>query len=124
SRSPRAQKWYERALTEYRAAAVDSAYESVQHALDLVPEDEEVRLLAARVALARLEYDETIRLLRGLTMSEAQALRGRAYWYKGDLEKAADELEKHLADPEVKDPWAKEITRLARLGVGRKPFSI
>lgn len=124
SRPPRAQKWYERALAEFRAASVDAAHDSVQHALDIVPEDEEVRMLAARVALARLEYDEVLRLLRGLESSPAMSLRGRALWYKGDLERAADELERLLSDPDVADPWAKSITKLARHGMGRKPFQV
>ncbi len=123
-RPPRAQKWYERAQAEYHVANLEAAHDSARHALDLVPQDEQVRLLAAQVALARLEYDEVLRLLRGIETSEASALRGRAYWYQGDLEQAADELDRLLADPEVTDKWAKSITKLARRGVGRKPFDI
>jgi len=123
-RPPRAQKWYERAQSEYQVANLEAAHDSARHALDLVPKDPEVRLLAAKVALARLEYDEVLRLLRGIETTAASALRGRAYWYQGDLEKAADELDKLLADPEVTDKWAKSITKLARRGVGRKPFDI
>src|SRR5262245_35946824 len=66
SRPPRAQQWYERALAEFRAVDIEAAHDSARHALDLVPDDEEVRVLAARVALARLEYDEVVRLLKGL----------------------------------------------------------
>jgi tetratricopeptide (TPR) repeat protein len=123
-RPPRAQKWYDRAQAEYRIAQLDAAYDSARHALDLVPGDEQVRLLAAQVALARLEYDEVLRLLRGIVSSSASALRGRAYWYQGELDRAADELDKLLADPEVTDKWAKSITKLARRGAGRKPFEI
>jgi len=123
-RPERAQKWYLRAVSELRAADVDGARDSVRHALDLVPEDPGVRLVAARVALARLEQDEVLRLLRGVKGSAAAALRGRAAWYKGDLERAADELEALLADPEVDDPWAQAIVKLARTGAGRKPFEL
>jgi hypothetical protein len=124
SRPPRAQGWYERALDEFGRCDIDAAHDSVRHALDMVPRDTEVRLLGARVALARLEYDEVTRLLRGLPGSEASGLRGRALWYKGDLEGAANELDRLLADPEVKDAWAKSISKLARTGVGRKPFDV
>ena len=54
--------------------------------------------------------------------SEAAGLRGRALWYKGELEAAADELDAMLNDPEVKDDWAKSISKLARRGAGRTPF--
>ncbi len=124
TRPPRAQKWFERAQLEYRSAQLDQAHDSARQALDLVPKDEQVRLLAARVALGRLEFDEVLRLLAGVETSPSLALRGRAHWYKGDIHKAADELEKLLRDPEVNDRWAKSINKLARRGVGRKPFDI
>jgi len=123
-RPPRAQKWFLRAQGEFAEVRVDEARDSAQRALDLVPTDEAVRLLAAQIALAKLEFDETIRLLRGVRSSQASSLRGRAYWYKGDPEKAADALEQLLTDPEVKDPWAKSITQLARRGMGRQPFTV
>jgi hypothetical protein len=124
ARSPRAERWFQRASGEFHRVELDAAHDSVRHALDLVPEDVAVRMLAARIALARLELDEVLRLLRGLPGSEASSLRGRALWYKADLERAADELEQLLADPEVSDPWAKAINRLAREGAGRRPFEI
>jgi hypothetical protein len=40
------------------------------------------------------------------------------------VEQAADELEALLADPEVRDPWARDIARLARRGAGRHPFEM
>ena len=97
-RPPRAEKWYQRALKEYRSVAMDAAYDSARQALDIVPKDAEVRLLAARVALARLEFDEALLRLKGIEGSAASSLRGRAYWYKGELEKAADELETAARD--------------------------
>lgn len=131
-RPARAEKWFQRASKEYRRVAMDEAYESVRQALTLVPRDREVRMLAARVALARLEFDEALKQLKGLrsacdpkpneAATKASSLRGRALWYRGDLEKAADELECLLRDPDVKDVWAREITKLARRGIGRKPF--
>lgn len=124
NRPPKAEKWYQRAIDEYSAAQVDTAHDSVRHALDIVPEDPEVRVLAARIALARLEYDEVVRLLDGLESSPARSLRGRAYWYQGEIERTARELDRLLDDPEVDDPWAKAINKLAHRGEGRKPFDI
>ena len=65
-----------------------------------------------------------MKLTEGMTGSDAKGLRGRAYWYAGDIEKAADELEEMLRDPAVKDNWAKEVAKLARRGQGRHPFAI
>lgn len=124
NRPPKAQKWYQRAIDEYSAAQIDIAHDSVRHALDIVPEDPEVRVLAARIALARLEYDEVVRLLDGLETSAARSLRGRAYWYQGEIERTARELDRLLDDPDVDDPWAKAINKLAHRGEGRKPFDI
>jgi hypothetical protein len=89
-----------------------------------MPERTEARLLSAKVALAGLDYDRVQASLRGLDTTDARSLRGRAYWYAGEVEHAADELEKLLSDPEVRDPWAAEIAKLARVGAGRKPFEI
>lgn len=123
-RPEKAEKWFQRAALEYRQVALETAHDSVRHALDLVPEDEEVRLLAARVALSRLEYDEVLRLLHGVRSSAAASLRGRAHWYRGDVEKAAEELDQLLTDPDVDDGWAKSIGALAHAGAGRKPFEL
>jgi hypothetical protein len=122
SRPPRAEKWYQRALGEYQHVAMDSAYDSARQALEIVPEDPEVKLLAARVALARLEFDEVLRMLKGVKSVEASKLRGRAHWYKGDVERAAEEMDQLLADPDAADSWAKQIGQLAHNSAGRKPF--
>jgi tetratricopeptide (TPR) repeat protein len=119
-----AEKWFRRAQEDYQVANIDEARDSVRKALSIVPGDAEVRTLAASIALSRLEFDETIRLLKGVEGSEAAGLRGRAYWYKGDLERAADELEATLNDPDVHDEWAKAIAKLARQGSGREPFAV
>ena len=66
------------------------------------------------------DYDRSLRVLRGLESSEARAVRGRALWYKGDLPRAADELGALLQDPEVKDPWAVEIVKLANPRIRRR----
>ncbi len=124
ARPERAERWYQRAIGEYRRVAMDSAFDSARQALELVPSDPDVQILAARVALARLEYDETIRLLKNVPGSAAASLRGRAHWYRGDSDRAADELEQLLADPEIVDAWAKQIAQLARRGAGRKPFDM
>jgi hypothetical protein len=117
-----AEKWYRRAQTSFTQADFDEAHDSIANAAQLVPEDTEVKALAAKIALASLDYAEVLRLLKGVHTSEAAGLRGRALWYKGELEAAADELDAMLNDPEVKDDWAKSISKLARRGAGRTPF--
>ncbi|WP_437959034.1 hypothetical protein WME76_04875 [Sorangium sp. So ce119] len=124
ARPPAAEKWLARARQEFQSADVDNARDAVAKALTIVPTDTEARLLAGRIALARLDYAEALRLLQGVAGSEAAGLRGRALWYKGDLDAAADELEAMLDDPDVVDDWAKSIAKLARRGAGRAPFTI
>lgn len=119
---PMGKKWFERASQSYRSGDIEDAQLAVTKALRVVPDREEVRLLGARVALAQLEFDETIRLTEGLLSTDARGVRGRALWYGGQLERAADELDQLLADPEVRDPWAADIAKLARRGSGRTPF--
>ncbi len=119
-----ADKWFKRAEKGYRAGDIDDAHEALRSALQAAPHDPEVRTLGARIALARLDLPEVLRLTEGLQTSDVRALRGRAYWYAGDIEQAADELEAMLQDPGVKDPWAREVSRLARRGTGRHPFAM
>jgi hypothetical protein len=127
ARSPLAEQWYSRAKQAYRAGDFEDAHDSVNHAIQAAPRDPELRALAARVALTRLEFTEALKMTEGLRLEGAAAtdlhgIRGRAFWYSGDIDQAADELEAMLADPAVKDPWAKEIAQLARRGSGRHPF--
>jgi hypothetical protein len=117
-----AEKWFRRAQTDFTEADFAEAHDSIAKAAQLVPDDVEVKTLAAKIALSSLDYAEVLRLLKGVRTSEAAGLRGRAHWYKGDLETAADELDAMLNDPEVKDDWAKSISKLARRGTGRTPF--
>ncbi len=117
-------KWFERAKAELQMADVEEAKDSVDKALSGAPADNDVKMLAAQIHLAMLDYAEAVRLLRDVKGSQAAALRGRALWYKGDLEGAADELEAMLNDPDVVDDWAKSIAKLARRGAGRVPFTI
>jgi tetratricopeptide (TPR) repeat protein len=124
ARPQAAQKWFLRAQQEFQNADVENARDAISKALAIVPADTEVRQLAARIALARLDYAETLRLLKGVQGSEAAGMRGRALWYKGDIDRAADELEAMLDDPDVVDEWAKSIAKLAREGEGRVPFAI
>ncbi|MEA2752957.1 MAG: hypothetical protein QOI41_7100 [Myxococcales bacterium] len=123
-RAPLADKWLTRAKAAYRSGDLDDASTAIDGALKTAPRDTETRLLGARIALAKLEYNEALKLSEGITGSDARALRGRAFWYAGDIEKAADELEEMLRDPTVKDSWAKEVAKLARRGQGRHPFAI
>lgn len=123
-RSDVAEKWLARAKHSYRSGDADDATQAIDGALKAAPRDEEARLLAARIALARLDYAEAIRLTEGLPLTDAKSIRGRALWYSGDIERAADELEDMLRDPAVKDPWARDVAKLARRGHGRHPFAI
>lgn len=124
NRPEKAETWYRRAGKEFKEGDFEEAHDSAQKALAIVPEDPEVKTLAAEVALTALDYAEVARLLKGVKSTDAARLRGRALWYKGDLEAAADELEAMLNDPEVKDDWAKSTSKLARRGAGRTPFSL
>ena len=124
TRSDLAQKWLDRAKASYANADLDDASDAARSALQAAPNDVEIKVWAGRVALARLDYAETMRLLKGVETTDARGLRGRAEWYSGDIEKAADELEAMLQDPDVHDNWAKAIAGLARRGVGRKPFQL
>lgn len=123
-RAPLADKWLARAKAAYRSGDLEDASTAIDGALKTAPRDTETRLLGTRIALAKLEYNEAIKLSEGIPGSDAKGLRGRAFWYAGDIEKAADELEEMLRDPNVKDNWAKEVAKLARRGQGRHPFAI
>jgi len=121
---PVAKRWYERGAASYKAGDLEDAELAVENALRAAPQQPETRLLAGRVSLARLDYDRTLQVLKGLNSAEARGVRGRALWYRGDVQSAADELDALLRDPDVKDGWAVEIVKLARRGVGRKPFDM
>jgi hypothetical protein len=121
---PMSKRWFDRGDASFRQGDLDDAESASENALKVTPDREEVRLLAARIALAKLEYQRAIQVLKGVESNEARSLRGRAYWYAGEIDKAADELERLVADPEVRDPWATEIAKLARQGSGRKPFEM
>jgi len=121
---PTSKRWFDRGDASFRQGDLDDAETASANALRVTPDREEVRLLAGRIALAKLEYERAIQVLKGLESNEARSLRGRAYWYAGEIDKAADELERLVADPEVRDPWAVEIAKLARQGSGRKPFEM
>lgn len=124
NRTQLADKWLARAKQSYRSGDADDATAAIDGALKASPKDRETRLLGARIALAKLDFEETIKLTEGLQGSDAKSLRGRAFWYAGDIERAADELEEMLRDPQVKDPWARDVAKLARRGHGRHPFAI
>jgi hypothetical protein len=119
-----AKKWFDRAQQSFSALDIGDAELSVKNALELEPERPSVKLLAASIALAQMRYDEAVSLLAGQTSVEARGLRSRAYWYSGQLGNAADELDRLLEDPEVKDPWARGVQQLARTGEGREPFRL
>ena len=121
---PLAKKWFERADASFRGGDVEDADTAVESALHADPHRPEIRVLAARIALSRLEYAKVATLLKDVAGTEASSIRGRALWYSGEVEQAADELERLVADPEVRDPWASDIAKLSRRGIGRKPFTM
>jgi hypothetical protein len=121
---PLAKKWFDRAEASFKTGDVEDAETAIQSALHADPHRPEIRLVAARIALAQLEYAKVQTLLKGVEGAEAASIRGRAYWYSGEIELAADELEHLVADPEVRDPWAADIAKLSRRGIGRKPFAM
>ncbi|AKU96587.1 hypothetical protein AKJ09_03251 [Labilithrix luteola] len=119
-----ADKWHKRAEQSYKAGDLDDATTAIDGALKAAPQDPETRLLGARIALAKLDYAQAIKLTENLPSSDAKGVRGRALWYSGDIERAADDLEDMLRDPNVKDNWARDVAKLARRGQGRHPFAI
>jgi len=123
-RTPLADKWLSRAKQSYKSGDIDDAASAAEGALKAAPQDPEARVTAARIALAKLDYAAAIKLTENLPSSEAKGIRGRALWYSGDIERAADDLEDMLRDPAVKDTWARDVAGLARRGQGRHPFAI
>lgn len=124
SRTPLVEKWLTRAQQSYKSGDFEDAHNAAESALRASPKDPEVRALAARMALAQLDFDQALKLTEGLKSSDAHGIRGRAFWYSGQTDQAADELEAALADPSVKDPWAHDVARLARQGGGKHPFTL
>jgi hypothetical protein len=123
-RTPLADKWLIRAGASYKTGDFDDAQSSATAALDVAPKDPAIRLLNAKLALSHLDWQRALKLTDGLQSSDAHAIRGRAHWYAGEIDEAADELEAEVRDPLVKDPWAHQIANLARRGSGRHPFAM
>ncbi|APR99333.1 tetratricopeptide repeat protein [Pajaroellobacter abortibovis] len=117
-------KWVTCASQSYYAGEWDDAVEASRAGLQIGRENASLKIIAARLALARLEFNEAIQLTSSLEDSEAYGIRWRAHWFQGEIEQAADELEEYLKAPSSKDMWAKEISRLARKGIGRHPFTL
>ncbi|MFO0669553.1 MAG: hypothetical protein U0235_08005 [Polyangiaceae bacterium] len=125
NRAPLADKWLTRAQASYKSGDFEDASQAAESALGAAPSDPDIRLLAARLALAKMEWGKAAKLTEGMTTADALSVRGRAHWYAGDVEAAADALEALLRDPAVKDPWARQIATLARTGgTSRKPFAV
>ncbi len=120
---PLLKKWYDRAAGSLKVGDMQDAALATENALRLDPKRPEVRLIAAKVALSRLEFDRVVQLTEGLPDPATEAIRGRAFWYAGRVPEAAETLEHLIANPDIHDSWAVEIAKLARRGVGRKPFT-
>ena len=117
-----ADAWYQRASAAYLKLDLAEAYEAVQKAEGEYPNNEKIRILAAKIALAELDFERAIAVLSGIPGTDGNALRARAFWYMDKVDAAGDELEALLSDPKVEDPWARDIIKLARLGSGRHPY--
>jgi hypothetical protein len=128
TKGPKGEKaiqWMKRANEELAALDLDEANDSIGKAAAAAPGDREIGILAARIALARLDFKGAVKALDGLEGSEAASLRARAFWYGDDLPHASEELSRALEDPAFKDPWAKPVRELAGTqGTGRKPFTL
>src|SRR5262245_60749611 len=98
ARSPVADKWLTRAKQSYRNGDFDDARQAADSALQSAPADADARLISARIALVSLNFGDAIKHTQGMLSTEAHAIRGRAFWYSGDIEAAADELEAMLQD--------------------------
>jgi hypothetical protein len=123
-RPPLTEKWLSRARDSYRQGDMSDATDASESALKVSPHDPDVRVMKARVALARLDLREAAKLTEGIQTVEAHQIRSRALWYAGDIDAASEEIEAVLADPSIKDSWATEVGKLARGGQGRHPFAI
>lgn len=119
-----AKKWFDRASFAYTHGDIEDARHSAERALAALPGESKVRLLAARIALAELDFERALKLAEGIQSAEAASIRGRAHWYLGDVDQAADQLDIAVQDPEVRDPWAEQVVQLARQGRGRRPFEV
>jgi hypothetical protein len=124
-----AKKWLKRASESYRAGDLADADDSVKKGLDIAKkenlDERELRLIAGRIDLAKLDFKQAAIDLADVPGSEGAGLRARAYWYDGDLAHTTEELTRALEDPEYKDPWAKPVRDLAgSQGAGRKPFTM
>lgn len=119
-----ARQWFERAEASYRTGDIADAAEASEQALRALPNEPKVKVLAAQIALAQLELDRAVQLTQGLEDNESRGVRARAHWYAGRIDQAATELDKLLADPAVRDPWAQGVAKLARRGRGRRPFEM
>src|SRR4051812_41054021 len=56
-----AEQWYGRAQASFKSGDFEDAREGIKCALQAAPSDADVRLLAARIALSKLDYDEAIK---------------------------------------------------------------
>src|SRR5262245_58908135 len=67
---PLAKKWFERATASYHEVDFEDAELSVDNALRIEPMRPEIRILAARVALAGLNYERALAQVEGIATAE------------------------------------------------------
>ncbi len=120
---PLAKKWYDRAASSLKVGDMQDAALASENALRLDSQRPEIKLVAAKIALSRLEFDRAVQLTEGMPDPAAEAIRGRALWYSGRVQDAAETLEHLVANPDIHDTWAVDIAKLARRGIGRRPFA-
>lgn len=121
---PAAKKWFDRASYSYLHGDIEDAQLASDNALAQLPHEPKVRIIAAKIAMAQLSFDRALEVLKDLPGTEVAGLRGRAHWYLGNLDRAAEELSVLTQDPDVKDAWADQTLKLARSGRGRTPFEM
>src|SRR5450755_1233301 len=63
---PMSKRWFDRGDASFRQGDLEDAETASENALRVTPDREEVRLLAARIALAKLEYSRAIQVLKGI----------------------------------------------------------
>src|SRR5580704_5400890 len=71
ARAPLADKWLARAHASYKSGDFDDANVAGKSALQAAPNDPEIRLIGARIALSRLDFATALRLTEGMQTTEA-----------------------------------------------------
>src|ERR1700710_2620977 len=71
NRTPLADKWLEGAKNSDRSGDLEDARDAGASALQASPNDPEIKLLNARIALARLDFTAALKLTEGMQTTDA-----------------------------------------------------